>query len=118
MKIDFSVPVKALSGDDIKDGKGETFTLRDAAVVALDAVSDDDRKLDGKEKYRRGALASRIYGAKEAIVLDVDDLKLVKDLIGKIYGPRVVKEAWDSLDPKDVPPEPQKDPTPEIPSGK
>jgi len=118
MKIDFSAPLKALSGEDLKDGKGVTFTLGDAAVVALDAVSDEDRKLDGKEKYRRGALASRIYGAKEAIALDVDDLKLVKDLIGKIYGPRVVHEAWDLLDPKDLPPEPKKEPTPEIPSGK
>ena len=98
MKYDFSVPLKALSGDEIKDGKGETFTLRDAAVVALDAVSDEDRKLDGKEKYRRGALASRIYGTKEPIALDVDDVKLVKDLIGKIYGPRIVKEAWDLLE--------------------
>jgi hypothetical protein len=59
-------------------------------------------------------LASRIYGCKEPIVLDVDALKLVKDLIGKVYGPRVVKEAWDLLDPKDEPAEP-KEPTPAIP---
>ena len=101
MKIDFSMALKALTGDEIKDGKGETFTLRDAAVVALDALSDDDRKLDGKEKYRRGALASRIYGCKEPVMLDVDDVKLVKDLIGKIYGPRIVKEAWDLLEGKE-----------------
>jgi len=101
MKIDFSVALKSLAGDEIKDGKGETFTLRDAAVVALDALSDDDRKLDGKEKYRRGALASRIYGCKEPVMLDVDDVKLVKDLIGKIYGPRIVKEAWDLLEGKE-----------------
>jgi hypothetical protein len=100
MKIDFSVPLKALNGEDIKAGKGETFTLRDAAVVALDAVSDEDRKLDGKEKYRRGALASKIYGCKEPIALDLENVKLVKDLIGKIYGPRIVKEAWDLLDPQ------------------
>ena len=100
MKIDFAVALKSLSGDEIKDGKGEAFTLRDAAVVALDAVSDDDRKLDGKEKYRRGHLATRIYGTKEPIALDVDELKLVKDLIGKIYGPRIVKETWDILDPQ------------------
>ena len=100
MKIDFSVALKSLAGDEIKDGKGEAFTLRDAAVVALDAVSDDDRKLDGKEKYRRGHLATRIYGTKEPIALDVDELALVKTLIGKIYGPRIVKETWDILDPQ------------------
>ena len=98
MKIDFLTPLKSLNGDDIKDNKGEIFTLRDAAIVALDSVFDDDRKLEGKEKYRRGALATRIYGAKEPIALDVDELKLVKDLIGRTYGPRVVKESWDLLE--------------------
>lgn len=98
MKIDFSMALKSLAGDDIKDGKGDIFTLRDAAVVALDAVSDEDRKLDGKEKYRRGALASKIYGCKEPIALDLDDVKLVKDLIGRAFGPRIVKEAWDLLE--------------------
>jgi hypothetical protein len=34
-------------------------------------------------------------------MLDVDDVKLVKDLIGKIYGPRIVKEAWDLLEGKE-----------------
>ena len=100
MKIDFSMALKSLAGDEIKDGKGETFTLRDAAVVALDASFDEDKRLDGKEKYRRGHLATRIYGTKEPIALDVDELKLVKDLIGKIYGPRIVKETWDILDPQ------------------
>lgn len=118
MKIDFSIPLKSLGGEDLKDGKGEIFMLRDAAVVALDAVSDEDRKIEGKEKYRRGALATRIYGAKEPISLALDELQLVKALIGKIYGPRIVCETWDLLDPKDAPTEPKSEPTPAIPSGK
>lgn len=115
MKINFLAPLKALSGEDIKDRDGSIFLLRDAAVVALDSVADEDKKLEGKEKYRRGALASRIYGAAVPIALELEDVQLVKTLIGKIYGPRVVKEAWDLLDPKDAPPEPKKEPTPEIP---
>jgi len=118
MKIDFLTPLKALNGEDIKDNKNEPFLLRDAAVVALDASFPDEAKMEGKEKYRLGHLASRIYGAKEAIILDLDELKLVKDRIGKTYGPRVVHEAWNLLDPQDVPPEPKKEPTPAIPSGK
>lgn len=118
MRINFLVPLKALNGEEIKDGKGDVFTLRDATVVALDSMADEDKRLDPKEKYRRGNLASRIYGAKEAITIDVDELKLVKDLIGRTYGPRVIKEAWDLLDPKDAPEEPKKEPTPAIPSGK
>ena len=118
MKIDFSAPLKALSGEDLKDNKGEAFTLRDATVVALDSVFPDEAKMEGKEKYRLGHLASRIYGAKEAINLEAADVALIKERIGKAYGPRIVAEAWDLLDPKDLPPEPKKEPTPEIPSGK
>jgi hypothetical protein len=101
MKITFLAPLNALNGEGLKDSEDKPFLLRDAAVAALDSVTDETRKLEGQEKYRRGALASRIYGAKEPIALDVDEVKLVKDLIGKVYGPRIVKEAWDLLDPKD-----------------
>ena len=118
MKIDFLAPLMSLGGNGIKDNDGKPFLLRDAAVVALDSLSQEDAKIDGKEKYRRGALATRIYGAAEPISLGLEEVKLVKDLIGRAYGPRIVVEAWDMLDPKDPPAEPKREPTPEIPSGK
>lgn len=99
MKIDFAQQIKTLDGKKMKNQDGTDFHLRDAATVALDANFEEDKRLDGKEKYRRGALASRIYGCKEPINLDVDDLKLVKDMVGRAFGPHVVKETWDLLDP-------------------
>jgi hypothetical protein len=115
MKINFLTPLKEHSGEEIKDGKGESFLLRDAAIVALDSMLADEKNVDPKEKYRRDYLATRIYRAKEPIALDVDDIKLVKDRIGKVYGPRIVHEAWDLLDPKDAPPEPKSEPTLAVP---
>ena len=112
-KVDFAVTFQQLSGEPIQGEGDKPFTLRDAAAVALDASFEDEKKLDPKEKYRRGALAARIYGAKEPIALDVDDLKLVKDQIGRAYGPHIVKMAWDLLD---APEELAKDPEPKIPS--
>ncbi|MCK7475667.1 MAG: hypothetical protein MZV49_24295 [Rhodopseudomonas palustris] len=60
-----------------------------------------------------------IYRAKEPISLDVSDVALIKSLIGKVYGPHIVHEAWNLLDPQDGEPEVEpKEPTPMIPSGK
>ena len=101
MKIDFSRPIKTLDGKKMKSQDGTDFLLRDAATTALDANFDDDKRLEGKEKYRRGALAKRIYGCKEPINLNVDDLKLVKDMVGRAFGPHVVMVVWDLLDPTD-----------------
>jgi hypothetical protein len=105
MKIDFNAPIKALDGGDRKDEKGDVFRLRDACVTALDrAPEDETKKVDAKEKYRRGHLAQRIYGAKEPIALDAEDVALVKNLVGRIFMSNlIVAEVWDMLDPKDVP---------------
>lgn len=66
MKINFRQAVKALDGSDRKDPRGDKFLLRDACIVALDNCGEDEaRKIEPKEKYRRGDLARRIYGAKE-----------------------------------------------------
>ncbi|MCK7508935.1 MAG: hypothetical protein MZV70_36170 [Desulfobacterales bacterium] len=100
MKIDFSQKILTLSGEPMKTEQGEDFSLRNAAVVALDAMTEDVKKLDAKDKYHRGALATRIYGAKEPIKVDVADVALLKEIIGKIYGPHIVHEAWNLLDPQ------------------
>lgn len=118
MKIDFSQKILTLEGEPMKTEKGEDFTLRNAAVVALDANTEDLKRLDAKEKYHRGDLAARIYRAKEPIKLDLADLALVKELIGKIYGPHIIHEAWNLIDPPDkAEEETQELPKPMIPSG-
>lgn len=118
MKINFQQPVMGLDGRPRKDGP-ETILLRDIAVLALDRADADDTKPDGKEKARRGHLAQRVYGAKEPIALDVEEVALIKRLIGRVYQSTVIiATVEDMLDPKDAPPEPKREPTPEIPSGK
>lgn len=123
MKIDFNQPMKALNGEDRKDRTGDIFRLRDACVVALDSLEQNamgqvTEHIDGKEKYRRGELATRIYGAKEPIRLTAEEITLVKERVAKIQPSSVlVYEAWNLLDPKDAIPDPPA-PTPTIPAGK
>jgi hypothetical protein len=118
MKIDFNAPVMGLDGKPRKDG-ATVVLLKDIAVLALDRADADDSKPDAKEKVRRGHLAQRVYGAKEPIALDVEDVALIKRLVGRVYQSTViVATVEDMLDPQGEPPEPKREPTPEIPSGK
>ena len=117
MKINFRQAVKALDGSDRKDPRGDKFLLRDACIVALDNCGEDEaRKIEPKEKYRRGDLARRIYGAKEPFVVEAEDIALLKTLVGKIYVSNIiVTEVWDMLDPKD---KPAGDDEPKAPAGR
>jgi hypothetical protein len=117
MKIDFSKPVPALDGGPRKDGE-KPYLLRDACVLALDRADADDKRPDGDEKSKRGHLAMHIYGAKEPLHVTVEDVALIKRLVGKVFNSSIlVAQIEDMLDPHEATPDPPV-PTPLIPSGK
>jgi len=55
--------------------------------------------MDGIEKARRYFLAIEIHTAKNQVELSVDDIKLIKDEIGRVYPPLIVGQAYEILDP-------------------
>lgn len=88
MKIDFSQEMLNLDGTPIKqdvdkpgDNKGEAILLRDVACSMLNVVPQGD--IDGAEKARRGGLAQRIYTEFVDVKVNIDEAKLLKDVIGK-----------------------------------
>jgi hypothetical protein len=109
MKIDFMQTFKTLEGKEMLrynrrlSSEGEippvdsddTLTLKHVCCNAL--LAEDD-KADGKEKARRYKLAIQIYDAKEALGLPIDDIAIIKKLIGKIYPPIIVGQAFDIFD--------------------
>ena len=95
----------------IKDGrpvmkKSPPFTLRTACVNVLTMREMDDRgrgkEITGKEKVRRYELAKKIYHSKELVDLQAEEITLLKDLVGKIYPPITVGQAFEILDPHSV----------------
>jgi hypothetical protein len=102
VKIDFSQKILTLAGEEMPTEKGEVFTLRNACVVSLDALTEDMKRLDGKEKYTRGNLAARIYRTKEPISLKAEEIALLKESVGKVYGPHIIHEVWNMLDPSEA----------------
>jgi len=75
-------------------------TLRNAATDALTALYRDEPNLDAKKKFERGALALKIHNNDEPS-LSVNEVALVKELIGKRFDPLIILRTWEILDPSE-----------------
>ena len=106
MLIDFNQPLLALDGKEIKTERGGEVTpctLGHICVDALMAQSKEADSLSGEDKVRRYDLALVIYAAQKPLDCRVEDLSLLKQLIGALYSPLVVGQAWRMIDSKPVP---------------
>lgn len=75
-------------------GIAEPLTFRKVAVQALMASMKGDENLDGEKKLKMWQLASRIQGEDEPDIDTGPDVTLLKERIGKAYGPVVVGPAF------------------------
>jgi hypothetical protein len=104
--VDFTQVIKGLDGTPftVTSGadaakKAEQLTLGDVAVNALETVVPDDVKLSGEDKFKLDLLARKVYKAKSA-ALTGEEVNLLKQRIGKLYGATIVGVAWRMLDPE------------------
>ena len=97
MKIDFSAAIKDFDGDAVKDGDKEA-TLGRVACTALLASYADEQNLPAEDKIKRFRQAETAAkgGAQE---MKVDDVALMKKLIGKAFAPLIVGRAFDIIEP-------------------
>jgi hypothetical protein len=95
MKINFDAPLLTLAGDVIIDENQRPFRLADAAVNAL--LGTESQETPATEKVKRFNLARAIQEGGE-IELDIEDLAIVKMLIGKAFAPLVVGQAFELLE--------------------
>ena len=97
MKIDFSAVIKNLEGDAVKDGEKDA-TLGRVACTALLASYADEQNLPAEDKVKRFRLAEvAARGGKQE--MKIDDVALVKTLIGKAFAPLIVARAYDIIEP-------------------
>ena len=77
------------------------LTLREVITNSLLAPPPQGQRdqMEGAEKARRYFLAIEIHKAKNQVELSVDDIKLIKDEIGRVYPPLIVGQAYEILDP-------------------
>ena len=79
-------------------GEPEPMTVRLAATKSLTASYRDERDLAGDRKVVRFHLALKITDEDEPD-LKAEEVVLIKELVGKMYGPIVVGRMWAILDP-------------------
>ena len=97
MKVDFSKELIGYDGEPLREGD-KAITLSMVCCNALMNQTEEDAKLPGEEKLRRFDLATMIYASKEAADLKIEDVSLLKTLVGKLYGPLVVGPVWKLLE--------------------
>jgi len=108
MKIDVTQQLRSIEGEPLATPEttcpqcGQAMetspvTVRQVATGALMAQRRDE-ETSGEEKVRRYALAVKIHGEDDPD-LRAEDVALVKELVGKSYGPLVVGQVWSMLDP-------------------
>lgn len=99
MKINFSAPIRDIRGEPIIEAD-KPVTLGSVSCQALLATYQDEKEISGKEKVERFTLAALCSNETEADV-SVEDVALLKKLIGKAYGPLVVGRAYEIIEPKE-----------------
>ena len=106
MRRNFDQPIHDLWGKEIKPQNAQgkyietepSLTLTTVALNALLNTYEDERSLTGKEKADRMQLALKINKNPKEADLTIEQMKLVKDLIGKAYGPLIVGRAYEMLE--------------------
>jgi hypothetical protein len=96
MKVKIKQVLKNLDGTP-RFHEGNELTLRFVMIEAL-ALPLTNVQLSGLEKVRRATIATEIYKAENEIDLKIEDVAMIKDLIGIHFAPLIVKGAWEILD--------------------
>jgi hypothetical protein len=92
LAVDFSSELAGLDGKPLAT-EGRSVTLRNVALSALMATYKDEQSLAGLEKFKRYQLAQKL-SAEGDISLTLEEAKMLRDLIGKSFGPAVVGPVW------------------------
>lgn len=98
MNIDFSKPILSLTGEPVRISETDILTLKSVATGALLSAHPDDAGLPGEEKARRFNLALSIERATASIDIKVEDVAIIKKLVGRDYAPLVVGRAYELLE--------------------
>lgn len=104
--INFQTTLTDMDGNDLLDewamrsngGVKTELTLGRASANALCATYNDEADIPPTEKYHRAEIAMNVREEAQA-TLGVEDIALIKRMIGKFYGPIVVYRAFSLLDP-------------------
>ncbi len=104
MRIDFNLVIKDLGNKPIKEnigGKIQDADLKFYSVFSLTGnPKDPTKQINGVEKLKRFELAQKINKGGE-IEVTVEEITLIKQLIGEYLPIIIVGRCYELLDPKE-----------------
>ncbi len=100
MLVAIDTALRDFDGEAINDTKGKPATVRGACIEALLAVFQDEQNLSGEEKLKRFQLALKVKESQPVADFTVEELSLMKKLVGKAYAPLIVGQTYTILESK------------------
>ena len=103
MNLNVATVLFDLEEEPMKTPKGKDATVRFVFCEALILPSQKEGEIEGQEKARRFALAQKIAASQETVDLSVDDVALLKKLIGNGFPVLVVGQVYRLIEAADKP---------------
>jgi len=92
-KPDYTQSIKDMDGKPVKDEDGKTMTIKTVCIRGLNQLFRED---SGETKFKKFMAATKVANGDP---LTAEEVSLAKEAIGKMFGPVVVGQAWQALDP-------------------
>lgn len=99
MKINTEKTLKTLDGENIKRDNNQDVLVKDVILNSLLANFPDEQNLSGEEKVKRYALATKVHQNTDPD-LSIEELAMIKKLVGKMYTALIVGQMWEILEGK------------------
>jgi len=98
MKIDLTKQFFNLNGSELLEN-GQPLRLKDIAISCLLSMKEGEN-ISAEEKVSRFSVAKSMYETQtpEAFEIKIEDLSLIKKLIGADYYPIIVGQAYQFLE--------------------
>ena len=98
MKISLNTKIKTLNDEVIKDEKDKPLTFAKIFINALMGGYEDEKNLNGNDKFIRYQLAQKINRQKDKTAeLTLEEARLLKEVVGKGYGALIVGQVFEVL---------------------
>jgi len=97
MKVKVNQVLKTFDGQAMKDNDGKGNAIDATVKLAIvNAVLSPVDKETGVDKVKKYELAKKVFNADE-VDLNEDEIKLIKDSVGKSFTPIVVGQIYELL---------------------
>lgn len=94
MKVDVTTELKTLAGDVLIENE-KPVALKNIIINALLFPKEEDT---GKLKAKKYTLAVKTEAASDVCEYDLEDVVLIKDLIGEFFTTLIVGQCYELLD--------------------